>query len=120
VEFLAQAGFQAAHLSTLGAANAPDPDLMAYAKAHDYFILTHNLDFVAILAATGGDAPSVVQIRADDLSPAVMGTQIISALRQSADEMLAGALVTIDPRRARITMLPIGKANDRLRHSGLR
>ena len=34
VGFLNNAGFEAAHWSALGAANAPDPELMAYAKAH--------------------------------------------------------------------------------------
>ena len=32
---LADAGIEAAHWSTLGANNAPDSEIMAYANAHD-------------------------------------------------------------------------------------
>ena len=38
------------------------------------------LDFSAILAATHGEKPSVVQIRADDVSPDVIGLRVIAAL----------------------------------------
>ena len=61
--FLADAGIEAAHWSDLGASNAPDAEIMAFAKAHDYVVLTHDLDFSAILAATHGEKPSVVQVR---------------------------------------------------------
>ena len=108
VGFLNNAGFEAAHWSALGAANAPDPELMAYAKAHDFVVMTHDLDFGAILAASGSDGPSVVQIRADNLGLGAIGEQVIIALRQAEDAIASGALVTIDPKRSRITMLPIG------------
>jgi predicted nuclease of predicted toxin-antitoxin system len=45
VDVLATAGFEAAHWSTLGANNAPDAEIMAYARAHDYVVLTHDLHF---------------------------------------------------------------------------
>lgn len=108
VEFLKAAGFESAHWSALGAANAPDPELMAFTKTHDYVILTNDLDFGSILAASGGNGPSVLQIRADDLSIRSIGKSIITALRQAEEAIEAGALMTVDPRRARDTMLPIG------------
>lgn len=46
---------------------------MAYAKANEYIVLTHDLDFSTILAATHGEKPSVVQIRANDVNPGVIG-----------------------------------------------
>jgi len=49
---------------------------MAYASANDSVVLTHDLDFSAILAATHGKKPSVVQIRADDVCPDVIGLQV--------------------------------------------
>lgn len=112
VEFLGEAGFAAEHWSALGLANAPDPELMIYAKANGFVILTHDLDFGAILAASGGDGPSVVQIRADNLSPSVIGEKVVAALTQSQVALNSGALVTIDPKRSRISLLPIGSGND--------
>lgn len=80
---------------------------MAYASANDYVVLTHDLDFSAILAATHGDKPSVVQIRSEDLSPDAIGKQIIAALRQMETELANGALLTIDPNRTRLRLLPL-------------
>ena len=104
---LTEAGFEAAHWSTLGAKNAPDSEIMAYAKATNSVVLTHDLDFGAMLAATHGEKPSVVQIRAEDVSPDVIGMQVITALRQMASELEEGALLTIDPNRTRLRVLPL-------------
>jgi predicted nuclease of predicted toxin-antitoxin system len=107
IGLLTDAGIEAAHWSTLGAKNAPDSEIMAYAKATDSVVLTHDLDFGAMLAATHGEKPSVVQIRAEDVSPDVIGAQVITALRQMASELEEGALVTIDPNRTRLRVLPL-------------
>lgn len=104
---LVDAGFEAAHWSSLGANNAPDSEIMAYARANDCVVLTNDLDFSAILAATHGDKPSVVQIRADDVSPDAIGKQVIFALRQMFSELEEGALLTVDPIRARLRVLPL-------------
>ena len=107
IRVLTDAGFDAAHWSSLGPANAPDSEIMRYASAHDYVVLTHDLDFSAILAATHGEKPSVVQIRAEDVSPDVIGANVITALRQMTDELEQGALVTVDPNRTRLRVLPL-------------
>jgi predicted nuclease of predicted toxin-antitoxin system len=107
VDLLAGEGVEAAHWSTLGSGNASDRVIMAYAKTNDYIVLTHDLDFGAILAATQGEKPSVVQIRAELLSPNVIGQQVILALRQMASELQDGALLTVDPERTRLRLLPL-------------
>lgn len=78
VEALTLAGFEAVHWSTGGPGNAPDPEIMSYARSNDLVVLTQDLDFGAILALTHGDKPSVMQIRADDTSPDVIGAQVTS------------------------------------------
>jgi predicted nuclease of predicted toxin-antitoxin system len=87
--------------------DAPDVEIMAYAAKYDYVVLTHDLDFSAMLAATQGTKPSVVQIRSDNLSPAVIGDPLIAALQQMAPELAAGALLTVDPGRTRLHLLPL-------------
>jgi predicted nuclease of predicted toxin-antitoxin system len=104
---LAAAGFETTHWSTLGAHNAPDIEIMAYAREGNFVVLTHDLDFGAILAATHGDKPSVVQIRSDDLSPDVIGASVVDAFIQMTSELEEGALVTIDINRTRLRMLPL-------------
>lgn len=80
---------------------------MSHAKSNDPIVLTHDLDFGAILAATHGDKPSVVQIRADDTSTEAIGTAVAAGLRQMESELNAGALVTIEPGRSRVRLLPL-------------
>lgn len=110
VRVLVDAGFAAAHWSSLGARSAPDSQIMDFAKANGYVVLTHDLDFSAILAATQGDKPSVVQIRAADVSPGVAGAPVIAALRQMAAELNEGVLVTVDTARTRLRVLPLRRA----------
>ena len=86
---------------------APDSEIMAYASANGYVVLTHDLDFSAILATTHGEKPSVVQIRADDVSLEAIGKQVVDALLQMTSELKEGALVTVDPNRTRLRLLPL-------------
>ena len=101
------AGIDAVHWSTLGAFNAPDAAIMAYARQHDCVVTTHDLDFGAILAATQGEKPSMVQIRAGDVSPTAIGSQVINALKQMSMELDSGALLIVDPSRTRLRVLPL-------------
>jgi len=107
VDMLATAGLEAAHWSTLGPHSASDAEIMGYARTHDYVVLTSDLDFGTILAATQGDKPSVVQIRADDVNPEVIGSHVVAAVRQVGPDLESGALLTVDPNRARLRILPL-------------
>jgi predicted nuclease of predicted toxin-antitoxin system len=107
VDRLNAAGLPAVHWSGIGRMDAPDVEIMAYAAKYDYVVLTHDLDFSAMLAATQGTKPSVVQIRSDNLSPAAIGEPLIAALQQMTPELAAGALLTVDPGRTRVNLLPL-------------
>lgn len=69
ISFLRDAGWVATHWSSVGKADATDSAIMAFAATNDYVVLTSDLDFAAILASSLQKKPSVVQIRAEDLSP---------------------------------------------------
>ena len=51
---LTEAGWDAIHWSSVGNHAAPDSEIMRYAETNGYVILTHDLDFSAMLAATQG------------------------------------------------------------------
>lgn len=87
--------------------DATDIEIMAFAAQNDFVVLTHDLDFGSILAATQGSKPSVIQIRADDLRPASIGQRVAHALRAAASEIKAGALITIDVNKTRLRILPL-------------
>ncbi len=97
----------AAHWASMGRPDALDTEIMAYAAAHGYTVLTQDLDFSTILAATQGEKPSVVQIRSDNLNPDVIGAQVIDAVRKLEGELNSGALVSVEPARTRVRLLPL-------------
>ena len=80
---------------------------MAWASDRDYIVLTADLDFGAILAATRANRPSVIQVRSDNLAPHAIGSAVTAAIRQMEAELLQGALVSVDAERARLRMLPL-------------
>jgi len=107
IALLTESGFEALHWSAVGRPDARDSEIMAWATTNGYVVLTHDLDFSAILAATQGAGPSVVQVRADDISPDVIGAKIAKALHQMKSELEAGALLSIDNKSTRLRILPL-------------
>jgi predicted nuclease of predicted toxin-antitoxin system len=108
VEFLTSAGFECSHWSQIGPIDAHDDELMRWAAEHDHVVVTSDLDFGAILAATKDRGPSVLQLRSDLLTPEAMGSAVLSALKQTEAELKNGALVSLDSARARLRVLPLG------------
>ncbi len=106
VALFLDSGWEAVHWSAVGQATALDSQIM-YAAANKYVVVTHDLDFSAILAVTHGKKPSVVLIRCEDLSADVIGRQTVAALRHVETELEAGALLTIEADRTRLRLLPI-------------
>jgi predicted nuclease of predicted toxin-antitoxin system len=100
-------GIETVHWADVGAADAPDTEIMAYAASRDYIVLTNDLDFSAILAATHGSKPSIVQIRAVDTRPEAIVEQVFQSLIQCAPELETGALVTIATNKTRLRILPL-------------
>jgi predicted nuclease of predicted toxin-antitoxin system len=107
VAFLAEAGHEALHWSGIGLGTETDVELLAWASDRGYVILTADLDFGAILAASGGTSPSVVQIRSDILTVQAVGAVVTRALVQARQELVNGALVSVDAKRARLRLLPL-------------
>jgi predicted nuclease of predicted toxin-antitoxin system len=110
VEVLLEAGFEASHWYRIGAPNAPDSELFASARENKYIVFTHDLDFGALLAATGAESPSVFQIRTDDVSPDALAPRAIDLLRRFTPQLSAGALVVVDEMRERVRILPLGSS----------
>lgn len=105
--FLRNSGFETDHWSEIGAATATDRHIMQWAADRKAVVLTADLDFSAILAASGENGPSVMQIRADLLTPAAIGGAVVAALRDLGTDIETGAIITLDTYRARVRILPL-------------
>lgn len=109
VSYLEKAQFRAEHWSNVGSAHAADGELMTYAAVHDFIVLTSDLDFGAILAATHRSKPSVIQVRSRNLDPGFTGTIVVQALLRLEAELRAGALLTVEEASTRVRLLPLNR-----------
>ena len=79
---------------------------MDWARANDYVVFTHDLDFGTLLATTRAQGPSVIQVRAQDIMPHSLGARLVNLLRQYQPVLETGALITVDELRSRVRILP--------------
>lgn len=107
VDLLSSEGWEVVHWSSAGSNSAPDAEIMNWASERGYCVVTSDLDFTAILAATGANGPSVIQIRAQDLAPAVLYPTLVRVIRENQEHLTRGAIVTLDVRGARVRRLPL-------------
>ncbi len=107
VAFFADHGFASVHWSTVGDPSAPDTTILDYASTNGYIIFTHDLDFARLLAAQGAKQPSVIQVRTQDVLPKAIGNAVLRAIDGAQTYLESGSLVTVDPIRHRIRLLPI-------------
>jgi predicted nuclease of predicted toxin-antitoxin system len=108
LEFLRQHGYDCQAWVQIGPPNAPDSDVMRYAREQGLVVLTHDLDFSRLLAFSRATHPSVIQFRAPDIRPAAFGPQLLQALRLHEPLLRQGALITVEPDRSRSRILPLG------------
>lgn len=106
-EFLSRYDVEAIHWSEVGHTQAPDHEIIAYALEFGYIILTQDLDYGTILALTGAERPSVIQVRPGRVHPDNLGLRVAAALRHLETELHQGALITIERDRTRLKLLPI-------------
>ena len=107
VDRLARHGFEAVHWSTIGAATAPDSKILTWANEHGFVLITNDLDFSSILAASTAATPSVVQIRTQDLLSDAVVDVVVQVLQAHRDHIERGALLSIDEAATRVRMLPL-------------
>ena len=104
---LASKGINAVHWYSVGAPDASDAEIISHAKDNDYVVVTHDLDFSAILSVTHGVKPSVIQIRAQGIDFEQVAMLIATAVSYYADDILHGAILSLDTDRARLHILPL-------------
>jgi len=102
-------GHFAKHWSEIGEPGATDRNVLEWAKANNYVLFTHDLDFGAILAVTDFDSPSVIQLRKQDINPNNDQRELFDVLSRFNDEIEKGAIISIDKLGSRVRILPINR-----------
>ena len=103
-----QAGFNAVHVFDRRLGAASGNAILEVAFAGDRTIISSDTDFGALLALHDRRKPSFVLLRRiNDLTPDQHAQLLIANVLDVADELEAGAVVTIDRTRIRVRRLPI-------------
>ena len=108
IQTLEDQGWKAVHWASVGDPRASDRVIMRWARDHGHVVVTHDLDFGAMLAATSDQKPSVIQVRTRDVMPDSLVPILVDALHKFENELEEGALVVIEPAKARVRILPFG------------
>lgn len=102
---LSRAGHDVLHWIDVGQPDAADAVILDWARQSGRVVVTADLDFGAMLTATGAFQPSVVQIRTETTAVSRIGSVVTEALDRAAAELEGGAIVTVEESRVRIRLL---------------
>lgn len=107
VAALRKQGHDAVHLQEQDLGRLPDMKILVKAKEEGRILLTHDLDFSELLAASGGSLPSVIIFRLADMRAEKVLWHLRNVLAQQSESLVKGAVCSVTERRARIRVLPI-------------
>jgi predicted nuclease of predicted toxin-antitoxin system len=107
VHALHQAGEDVVHLREQGLHNIPDDRIVAKAISEQRVILTCDLDFGDLLAASGDTVPSVILFRTRNQAPDAITPRLFQVLQDCRAALAAGAIVIVEDGGFRLRHLPI-------------
>lgn len=106
--YITEAGLSAIHVDDVGLPAAPDVEILAFARAEGWIIVSSDTDFGTLLAAQRATSPSVILTREVSTLPAKqLADLVITNLPVIADDLAAGAMVAIGKHAIRIRRLPL-------------
>jgi predicted nuclease of predicted toxin-antitoxin system len=112
VAFLVGLGHDAVHLHEQGLDRMEDPAILEKARAEGRVLLTNDLDFGELMAASSARLPSVVIFRLRNMRPDRVNHYIREIVSQHAESLREGAIISVAEGQIRIRQLPIGVDED--------
>jgi predicted nuclease of predicted toxin-antitoxin system len=105
---LQQAGHDAVHVRSIGLQHADDEAIFEHAAAEHRILVSADADFGTLLAVRSSQEPSVIQFRGEgSRKPDALARMLLANLPQLVDALENGSIVTFEPSRVRVRMLPI-------------
>jgi len=110
VDALRAAGHEVAHLREEALHTLPDSQILDKAVLEQRVVLTCDLDFGDLLAASGGRVPSVILFRTRDQTPGAITPRLFKVLEACSPALDAGAIVIVEDGGFRLRRLPIQRS----------
>ena len=107
VAFLRGLGHDAVHLEEQNLGRLPDSDILQKARDEDRVLLTHDLDFGQLMAASGAELPSVVIFRLLDMRPRQVNVYLDILVNEYQAALEEGAIASVHEGQIRLRSLPI-------------
>jgi predicted nuclease of predicted toxin-antitoxin system len=106
---LQQAGHDAIHVRSIGLQHADDDAIFDLAAVERRVLVSADADFGTLLAIRSSRQPSVIQFRGEgSRKPDALARTLLANLPQLVDALENGSIVTFEPARVRVRLLPIG------------
>jgi len=105
--FLRSLGHDLIRVNEVLPGSTPDEQIVEFARAHGYAVLTQDLDFSAIVALSGNSTPSIISVRLGSARIEVVNRRLEVVLPTIEADVLAGAIITIEEHAVRARTLPI-------------
>jgi len=104
---LRQAGFDTVHTGEINLAQAADEEILKYALRENRMVVTLDADFHRHLAFSQARQPSVIRVRVEGLKAVSFAELIQGVLQQCAEDLKAGALLSVTEGQIRVRRLPV-------------
>lgn len=107
IEHLRDQGHDAAHLHALGLERLSDSEILQLAVNENRIVLTHDLDFGELVAASGSRVPSVVVFRLRRMQANRVSYYLDLVLERYRQALLDGAILSVTEGQIRVRRLPV-------------
>jgi predicted nuclease of predicted toxin-antitoxin system len=105
--FLSSLGHDTVHLHALGLDRLQDRAILEKARQEGRILLTHDLDFGELIAATGARLPSVIVFRLRYVQPETVNRYLQSIISQHGEALKQGAVLSVTEGQIRVRSLPL-------------
>lgn len=107
VNWLRVKGYDAIHLRDERLHKINDKEIIEKALEENRIILTCDLDFADLMAASAGISPSVIIFRLENEKPENVDRRLEQVLDDSLGMLEKGAIISVEETRHRVRLLPI-------------
>ena len=104
---LQKQGYEIMRSSEFLPANAPDINILEFARTENWVVLTQDLDFSMLVALSRYSQPSLITLRLSSAKPDIVSQKLLDVLPQIEEALQEGSAITIQDESIRIRKLPV-------------
>ena len=104
---LQKQGYEIMRSSEFLPANAPDINILEFARTENWVVLTQDLDFSMLVALSRYSQPSLITLRLSSAKPDIVTQKLLEVLPQIEEALQEGSAITIQDESIRIRTLPV-------------